>query len=424
MSGLRRGSRLLCLLCLGAAMVPAATAQDLPWPDANPLQSIDRPSRPAAAQKRRTRPLVAQAPAESAVPTPEARPDTAEDADGAESAAPVDDKEAATKDNAADEDTAADEDAAADTQETGPAPAADAEAATETPEPADASSADNSDTPPTGDIPTPDARPDRASDAPDEPAEPEPAPDEPAEPQPEPAAAEPATDEPARQTKPIPDAMPVTPAVPEADEEPLTPTTLRQLEQSVTPAASVLAAAAIADAVACEAELTERGVVFTVEPSISEGACGVLRPVNVERLSSGIAVSPKTQLLCRAALALDEWMSSTVVPAARVDLEGRALTEFRHASTYVCRKRASESGISEHARGSAIDIAAFVFDEGPEISVEAQPAGSPEAKFQRAVRVGACGPFRTVLGPGTDADHATHFHLDIAARKNDGTYCK
>ena len=403
MSGLRRGSRLFCLLCLGAALIPPAAAQDLPWPDANPLQSIDRPSRPAAAQKRRTPPRVAQAPAESAVPTPEARPDTAEDEEAADDAAPADDKEAATKDKAADEDDAADK------QDTGQAPAADAEAATETPEPADASSADISDSPPTGEIPTPDARPDRASDAPDEPAEPQP---------------EPVADEPARQTKPIPDAMPVTPAVPEADEEPLTPSNLRQLEQSVTPAASVLAAAAIADAVACEGELTERGVVFTVEPSISEGACGVLRPVNVERLSSGIAVSPKTQLLCRTALALDEWMSSTVVPAARVDLEGRALTEFRHASTYVCRKRASESGISEHARGSAIDIAAFVFDEGPEISVEAQPAGSPEATFQRAVRVGACGPFRTVLGPGTDADHATHFHLDIAARKNDGTYCR
>ncbi|MEH6721178.1 MAG: extensin family protein [Aurantimonas endophytica] len=408
MSGLRRRRNLLLCVCLCVAVLSPALAQDLPWPDANPLQSIDRPSRPAAAQKRRAPPRVAQAPSEATVPTPETRPDQADDEAPADAAASTDDEAAA-------------DDAPAEPVETEQAPAPNGKAAeqpAETPAPSDAPAADISSTPPTGEIPTPDARPDRASDEPAEASRP-------ADADAIPSASDPEEpDEPATQAQPIPDAMPLTPDVPEADEEPLTPTTLRQLEQTVTPAASVLAAAAIADAVACEAELTERGVVFTVEPSISEGACGVLRPVNIERLSSGIAVSPKTQLLCRAALALDEWMSSSVVPAARVNLPGRALTEFRHGSTYVCRKRASESGISEHARGSAVDISAFVFDKGPEISVEAQEAGSPEAKFQRAVRVGACGPFRTVLGPGTDADHATHFHLDIAARRNDGTYCK
>jgi len=90
----------------------------------------------------------------------------------------------------------------------------------------------------------------------------------------------------------------------------------------------------------------------------------------------------------------------------------------------VCRPRASEKGISEHARGSAIDIASFVFDKGEEIGVATKPAGSPEAKFQDSIRAAACGPFKTVLGPGTDSDHDTHFHLDIAARNNGATYCK
>ena len=186
----------------------------------------------------------------------------------------------------------------------------------------------------------------------------------------------------------------------------------------------MLAAAAVKDAELCEAELKHRGVEFSVETSISEGECGVLRPVNVTRLASGIKVAPATQLLCRAALVLDDWMTAGVVPAAKLALPTEKLTEFRHASTYVCRPRASENGISEHARGSAIDIAAFVFETGKEIGIEAKEAGSPEAKFQDAIRTTACGPFKTVLGPGSDADHATHFHLDIAARRNGSTYCK
>ncbi len=195
-------------------------------------------------------------------------------------------------------------------------------------------------------------------------------------------------------------------------------------EAAITPAAAVLAAAAVEDARMCEAELEKRGVLFTIGESISDGACGVLRPVNIERLSSGVAISSGTKLLCGTALALDRWMTDSVVPAAKVSFPTEKLAEFRHASTYVCRNRSSENGISEHARGSAVDIAAFSFKDGTRIGVETQEPGSPEARFQRAVREGACGPFKTVLGPGTDADHATHFHLDIAARRNGSTYCK
>lgn len=192
----------------------------------------------------------------------------------------------------------------------------------------------------------------------------------------------------------------------------------------ITPAAAVRAAAAVEDAKLCEAELEKRGAVFTVGESISNGECGVLRPVSIERLSSGVAIAPGTKLLCRSALALDRWMTESVVPAAKASFPATRLAGLRHASTYVCRTRASENGISEHARGSAVDIARFVLGDGRSIGVETQAPGSPEARFQRRIRNGACGPFKTVLGPGTDADHATHFHLDIAARRNGSTYCK
>jgi hypothetical protein len=47
-------------------------------------------------------------------------------------------------------------------------------------------------------------------------------------------------------------------------------------------------------------------------------------------------------------------------------------------------------------------------------------APDAEAEFLTAVRKSACGPFTTVLGPGSDSYHATHFHLDLAQRRTAG----
>jgi hypothetical protein len=51
-------------------------------------------------------------------------------------------------------------------------------------------------------------------------------------------------------------------------------------------------------------------------------------------------------------------------------------------------------------------------------------APEAEAKFLDALRKAACGPFKTVLGPGSDADHALHFHFDLAPRRHGGTFCQ
>ncbi|KQT44352.1 hypothetical protein ASG43_13405 [Aureimonas sp. Leaf454] len=373
-----------------------AAAQDvLPWKDANPLERAEPRQRERRAQAAPPEKPVegAQAPAATSdVPLPEARPDAGPTPpEAAEAAGPASGGTPA-KPEERPENPAAD-----------PVPG-------EAPAPADApadptAAADL----PVTDIPVPDERPQPtpgetgASDAPDRVVAPPSAGDGSVAEPVQPAAGEGATP---------------------SQDAPNAPEKLKAREPSVTPAATVEAAAAVEDSVACEAELKARGADFTVEETISEGACGVLRPLALKRLSSGIEVSPKTQMLCRTALALDTWMTKSVVPAAKADSPGDRLTEFRHASTYVCRPRASESGISEHARGSAIDIGSFVFASGREISIATKDAGSADARFLGAVRTGACGPFKTVLGPGTDSDHDTHFHLDIAARSNDATYCK
>jgi hypothetical protein len=49
-----------------------------------------------------------------------------------------------------------------------------------------------------------------------------------------------------------------------------------------------------------------------------------------------------------------------------------------------------------------------------------------ERTFLRAVHSGGCDIFTTVLGPGYDANHRDHFHLDLArhGRDGEGRICK
>src|SRR5690606_27812430 len=97
------------------------------------------------------------------------------------------------------------------------------------------------------------------------------------------------------------------------------------------------------------------------------------------------------------------------------------------ASSYACRGVNNDptAQLSEHAFGRAIDISAFQFADGTWLEVHAAGANTPEAEFLGEVRTGACGPFRTVLGPGV-AYHGDHFHLDLAVRgrNGDALYCR
>ena len=87
----------------------------------------------------------------------------------------------------------------------------------------------------------------------------------------------------------------------------------------------------------------------------------------------------------------------------------------------------SGAKLSEHARGNAIDISAFKIEGRGWIEVGGIHFGA-EQRFLKAIRASACGPFTTVLGPGSDAYHSDHFHLDLAERnkrgKSRGLYCK
>ena len=123
-------------------------------------------------------------------------------------------------------------------------------------------------------------------------------------------------------------------------------------------------------------------------------------------------------MTCPVATAMELWRTKTVAPAAR-EIFGSDLARIEHLGVYSCRRLygRSEGAWSEHATGNAIDIAAFVLEDGRRISVLGDWSGDEdEVRFLRAVRDGACDVFATVLSPDYNAAHADHFHFDQDSR--------
>ena len=73
--------------------------------------------------------------------------------------------------------------------------------------------------------------------------------------------------------------------------------------------------------------------------------------------------------------------------------------------------RASAGKISAHATGLAIDVSAI---EVGDRWISVKPDGDRRITAAiEALRRAGCGRFTTVLGPGSDAAHVDHIHVDI-----------
>jgi hypothetical protein len=91
--------------------------------------------------------------------------------------------------------------------------------------------------------------------------------------------------------------------------------------------------------------------------------------------------------------------------------------------SYECRGRNRVSGatLSEHGRADALDVRGFKL-ANKETLVLADP--NVPKSFRDAIRASACARFSTVLGPGSDAEHAEHVHLDLIQRRNNYKMCQ
>jgi len=179
----------------------------------------------------------------------------------------------------------------------------------------------------------------------------------------------------------------------------------------------------------CGVALARLGVEAKPIAPIHEGACGVPEPVAVAALGGGSTdLTTKAIVDCRLAEVLANWLSDEAQPAARKFLGGE-IVGLRVAASYTCRTRNGVTGakLSEHGRGNAIDISAFNIAGRGWIEVGGVH-GLAAARFMGALRKSACGPFKTVLGPGSDSYHSDHFHFDLAQRskrgKSGGLYCR
>lgn len=184
-----------------------------------------------------------------------------------------------------------------------------------------------------------------------------------------------------------------------------------------------------ADFAACLSELDAFGAVYDTTSPVRDADpdCGIERAVTVTEVVPGVTLNPDSRMRCETARALAEWMAVFVIPASSMMENRGRISGIEHGSTYICRRRnnSSDGKLSEHAFGNAIDVMGFRFEDGDSIRVEPRERdGTIEEAFQDAVRAAACLSFTTVLGPGTDAAHADHLHLDVKARGGGFRLCQ
>jgi hypothetical protein len=167
------------------------------------------------------------------------------------------------------------------------------------------------------------------------------------------------------------------------------------------------------------------GVRFEPVPAIVDGLCGTPHPLRVSHLPDGFEVAPPATLACPVAEALSRWIKEVVAVEAGRHLETQP-TRVAIGTSYECRNRNRQATgkLSEHAFANAVDISGFEFKGRKAVQIGDHPAETPEALFQAAIRTQACAYFTTVLGPGSDAAHATHLHLDLRARGNGFRICQ
>lgn len=181
---------------------------------------------------------------------------------------------------------------------------------------------------------------------------------------------------------------------------------------------------------ACLAHLRAAGVEFSVPamPVAAKAACTIEVPVRLKSITAQARAAAKIHLpeepvvSCQFAERLAAWLGHLVAPliAGRMSADLRAV---RTGPGYECRNRNGDASgkLSGHAVGKAIDISAFELSSGRLIPIKPDEEEAMRNVVD-SVRTAACGWFTTVLGPGADAAHADHLHVDIVLHGTSDRY--
>jgi hypothetical protein len=178
------------------------------------------------------------------------------------------------------------------------------------------------------------------------------------------------------------------------------------------------------DAQTCAAVLASDNVVAEKSPPVRSGLCGIEHPLMLKAIvladKRHIQLEPPVAMRCRLAGAVAQWIIEDVAPI--VAASGQSLAALSGVGAYECRGRNRVAGakLSEHAIGNALDIGGLKLADGKIISVQQNDMPA----FFEKVRTSACARFSTVLGPGADASHKTHVHLDLQERRHGYKMCQ
>ena len=179
---------------------------------------------------------------------------------------------------------------------------------------------------------------------------------------------------------------------------------------------------------ACFDSLEKRGAKFTrLKTSVGTGLCFVTDAVQLQSVMIGadsVKLPDQPTLNCGFAVKFTDWIRDEASKIVKTATQS-TIASLGTGPGFQCRGRNGDASakMSEHAYGNAVDIERITLANGETIDVK--DAMTIGAKFQptlATLRATSCQYFTTVLGPGANEAHATHFHLDLARRGKKGDF--
>jgi hypothetical protein len=163
-----------------------------------------------------------------------------------------------------------------------------------------------------------------------------------------------------------------------------------------------------------------------ISPNAPNAACMIDNPVRLASLKvSGekdvVGFPDRPILACRFAERFGQWVGEIAAPLIAARLA--PLRAVHTGPGYDCRNRnrAAAGKLSAHAVGHAVDIEAFTVGADETLSIT-EVGDERKRRVLATIRTAACGWFTTILGPGSDPAHATHWHLDIQKHGSSENY--
>ncbi|MBS4494606.1 extensin family protein [Cronobacter sakazakii] len=146
----------------------------------------------------------------------------------------------------------------------------------------------------------------------------------------------------------------------------------------------------------------------------TQGDCPLAAPVRVLRFGE-VKLSSSFLASCPLALSSAMYVQQQAKPIS-ASMMGSPLVRIDHYGSYACRNiyHRANARLSEHATADALDVSAFRFANGQQISVlKGWKESGTRGETLRALFGQSCLYFCNALGPDYNAAHANHFHLGM-----------